>query len=232
MKLVVLFLAKNSKNIGGKRIEIQASQVYLLINLKSTLKSMVPLPSLSKIRKIWSTKTLALPTGRIMEYMSRILSLPSSPSGQSTCDYFRKRFSNLYSCVNPSKLQEASYFEAFEPFSDFLLVKLCVFLQKFDVFLTQVDSGVGFFASPAALLFVLAGVTGLQIGSHCGSSSLLGEKTSVLLKNVQFQINFSLIKSHFLDESINLNFQLVFRYFENITKAFTAHYCKKTLLRH
>ena len=51
---------------------------------KHTLKSMVPLPSLSKIRNIWSTKTFALPTGRIIEYISSILSLPSSPSGQST----------------------------------------------------------------------------------------------------------------------------------------------------
>ena len=48
------------------------------------MKSIVPLPSLSKIRNIWSTKTFALPTGRIIEYMSSILSLPNSPSGQST----------------------------------------------------------------------------------------------------------------------------------------------------
>ena len=48
-----------------------------------TLKSILPLPSLSKILKIWSTKTLALPAGRIMEYISRILSLLSCPSGQS-----------------------------------------------------------------------------------------------------------------------------------------------------
>ena len=48
-----------------------------------TLKSMLPLPSLSNIRKIWSTNTLALPAGSIMEYISRILSLLSWPSGQS-----------------------------------------------------------------------------------------------------------------------------------------------------
>ena len=48
-----------------------------------TLKSMLPLPSLSNILNIWSTKTLALPAGSIMEYISRILSLLSWPSGQS-----------------------------------------------------------------------------------------------------------------------------------------------------
>ena len=33
------------------------------------------------------------------------------------------------------------------------------------------------------------------------------------------KVDFSLIKSHFPDESINLNFVLVFRCFENITEA-------------
>ena len=48
-----------------------------------TLKSMLPLPSLSNILKIWSTKTAALPAGRIMEYMSSTCVLSRIPSGQS-----------------------------------------------------------------------------------------------------------------------------------------------------
>ncbi len=46
------------------------------------------------------------------------------------------------------------------------------------------------------------------------------------------KIDFSLLQSHFHDESINLNFVLVSRYFENITEALKAHYRKKTLRRH
>jgi len=44
-------------------------------------------------------------------------------------------------------------------------------------------------------------------------------------------LNFSLIKSHFCNESINLNFVLVLRYFDNIAEAQAAHYWKKTMRR-
>ena len=76
-------LANNTRSI---KVELFQPTPYSSTLDLFTLKSIVPLPSLSKIRNIWSTKTLALPTGRIIEYMSRILSLPSSPSGQSTCN--------------------------------------------------------------------------------------------------------------------------------------------------
>ena len=39
------------------------------------------------------------------------------------------------------------------------------------------------------------------------------------LKVTKTRVNFSSMKSHFCKESINLNFVLVFRYFENITEA-------------
>jgi len=54
------------------------------VAIMNSLKSMLPLPSLSNMRKIWSTKTCALPAGKIMLYMSKILVLLSVPSGQST----------------------------------------------------------------------------------------------------------------------------------------------------
>ena len=66
-----------------------------------TLKSILPFPSLSKMRKIWSTKTVAFFTGRIIEYISKILSLPKFPSGQSTWKITKKKLEFL-SRVNSS----------------------------------------------------------------------------------------------------------------------------------
>ena len=72
------------RHVRGHHELLERQQAFTQASLSQpTLKSILPLPSLSKILKIWSTKTLALPAGRIMEYISRILSLLSCPSGQS-----------------------------------------------------------------------------------------------------------------------------------------------------
>ena len=43
------------------------------------------------------------------------------------------------------------------------------------------------------------------------------------MKNLS-KVNFSLMKSHLSDESMNLNFVLVSHCFENMTEALKAHY--------
>ena len=68
------------------RMENKIIEMYVQTEEREivTLKSMLPFPSLSNILKICSTKTLAFPAGRIIEYISKIFVLDSCPSGQST----------------------------------------------------------------------------------------------------------------------------------------------------
>ena len=75
----------------------------------------------------------------------------------------------------------------------------------------------------------------LQNLLHCHWEQTNDEVSYKKTEQAYFKFNASsnsLIKSHFPDESINLNFPLALRYFANITKAWIAHYWKKTLRRH
>ena len=59
--------------------------------------------------------------------------------------------------------------------------------------------------------------------SYCRQSLYLDPRFSICIlhtNTTSWHVNFPLIKSHFHNESIILNFVLVFRFFENITEAF------------
>ena len=58
-------------------------ELVMSVAIMNSLKSMVPLLSLSNMRNIWSTKVELSPPGRIWLHISTITFLVSCPSGQS-----------------------------------------------------------------------------------------------------------------------------------------------------
>ena len=70
--------------------------VHIWCSLKSTLKSMYPLESLSNTRNMWSTKAVPFWFGKIIEYIFCTFDLFRLPSGQSN---LKALFIGLNYCV-------------------------------------------------------------------------------------------------------------------------------------
>ena len=109
-----------------------------------TLKSILPFPSLSKILKIWSTKTEAFPSGMSTEYISSTFSFLNLPLGQS----FLKPLQTVIDYKNKKHTINIIYKP--EPLQDLLLIKPRVPAEELHVVLGDAQADL-----PYLLYFLL-----------------------------------------------------------------------------